>query len=541
MTKYNNNNDISIEIALRERIKELECLYNISIELEAAEKPDEAYDKLIQHLIEGFQFPEITIAKLEIDSTVYGDRNCRDKKSKRMLKEDITINSQKRGQIQVCYKDDAAFFEEEKKMLREVSRMISTALEKHDLITGSEKYIKKIEDLLSEKTYEIEEANKRNISLSKLSGELDKSRKKLQTLFDTITETILVIDSDFNITMSNKEHIGNSGKCYRKLFKSKNVCDDCPAKKSFKEGKPISIVKYISNEYYKLQAFPILTDNGSVYKVIEKCSNITQEKQIEFQLRSSYKLTSLGKLVAGIAHEINNPNTFIMGNIKIAQEAFHDIFPILDNHYRQNSDLKIARLPYEIFKENISILLKDMLSGTNRIKKIVDGLREFARKDEGMLTDEVDINNVIETTLRLVGTQLRRNATIQINLDKDVPVMRGNIQKLEQVMVNMFMNAHEAIEGDNGMISVETKYDKKNNETIIEIIDNGRGIEKNDIENIFDPFFTTKRDTGGTGLGLSITYGIIKEHNGRIEVYTKRGSGTTFNVHIPCTQEEGKK
>ncbi|MFC1551323.1 ATP-binding protein [Candidatus Latescibacterota bacterium] len=540
MTTYNNKNDISIETALRERIKELECLYSISIELKSAENPVEAFEKLIQHLINGFQFPEITTATLEIDSTIYGDRNSRDKKSKRTLKEDITINGQRKGHIQVCYKEDAAFLEEEKKLLREVSRMISIAVEKQDLITKSEKHIKKIEDLLNEKTHKIEEANKRNISLFKLSGELDKNRKKLQTLFDAITETILVIDSDFNITMSNKEHIGNSGKCYRKLFKTENVCDGCPAIRSFKEGKPSSIVKNISNEYYKMQAFPILKDNGSVYKVIEKCSNITQEKQIEFQLRSSYKLTSLGKLVAGIAHEINNPNTFIMGNIKIAQEAFHDIFPVLDSHYRQNSDLKIARLPYEIFKENMSILLKDMLSGTNRIKKIVDGLREFARKDEGTLTDDVDINNIIETTLRLVGTQLRRNATIHINLDKDVPVIRGNIQKLEQVMVNMFMNAHEAIESDNGMISVETKHDKKNNETVIEINDNGRGIEKKDVKNIFDPFFTTKRDKGGTGLGLSITYGIIKEHNGRIEVDTKLGSGTTFNIFIPCTQEKGK-
>ncbi|MFC1693512.1 hypothetical protein ACFL1R_08415, partial [Candidatus Latescibacterota bacterium] len=455
MIKYNNKNDIKIKTALRERIKELECLYNISFELESAKKPCYAFEKVILHLIQGFQFPEITTAKLKINSTVYGDKKCGDKKLKQMLKQNITIDGVKIGYIQVCYTDDAVFLVEENKMLKEISLMISKAVEKQDLITKSENYVKKIEDMLREKTTEIKKADKRNISLVEQTEELDKNRKKLQILFDSITDTIVVIDSDFNITMSNKKDIGDRGKCYKKLFKSNTVCQDCAAPRSFKEGKPISIVKNISNQYFRLQSFPILNNKGNVDKVIEKCSNITQEKQIEIQLHESYKLASLGKLVAGIAHEINNPNTFIRGNIKIVQEAIQDILPILDSHYNENCDLKIARLPYEIFKNNISVLLTDMFSGANRIKKIVDGLREFARKDKGMLTDDVDINYIIETTLRLVGTQIRRNATIHIDLDKNVPLMKGNIQKFEQVMVNMLMNAHESIEGDNGVICVK--------------------------------------------------------------------------------------
>ena len=173
-----------------------------------------------------------------------------------------------------------------------------------------------------------------------------------------------------------------------------------------------------------------------------------------------------------------------------------------------------------------------MLKGANRIKKIVEGLRKFARKDEGLLIDDVDINSIIESSLRLVGSQIRRNATIKINLGKNIPIFKGNIQKLEQVMVNILINAHEAIDSDNGVISVKTIYDKKNKEIIIKINDNGSGIERENIKNIFDPFFTTKRDKGGTGLGLSITYGIIKEHNGKIEVDTKLGSGTTFTIYI---------
>lgn len=529
------NNHKKIEIELRERVKELECLYAISSELESTKNLAEAFETSIHHLIRGFQFPEVTTAQLTIDKTVYGDRECK-KNAKTLLKEHIVIDGQKRGTVQVCYREkNKAFMSEEKRLLREVARMVSKAVERQDLKIKSEKYVKKIESLLKEKTYEIEKADKKNRALIELSEELDKSRRELRTFFDSITDTIIVIDSDFNLKMSNKRPIGNSGKCYEKLFQSDSICDDCPASKSFQEAKPISIVKNISDQYYRLQSFPILSDKGSVYNVLEKCSNITQEKQIEFQLHESYKLASLGKLVAGIAHEINNPNTFIRGNIKIVQEAFEDILPILDSHCRENRGLKIARLSYEVFKENISILVRDMLNGANRIKKIVDGLRKFARKDEGLLTDEVDINSVVESSLRLVGNQIRRNATIHINLDKNVPIVKGNTQKLEQVMVNMLMNAHQAIENSIGMIGVETSCDKRNNEILIKIKDNGCGIAVADIKNIFDPFYTTKRDKGGTGLGLSITYGIIKEHNGQIEVDTKLGSGTTFTIHIPIT------
>jgi signal transduction histidine kinase len=106
---------------------------------------------------------------------------------------------------------------------------------------------------------------------------------------------------------------------------------------------------------------------------------------------------------------------------------------------------------------------------------------------------------------------------------------------LEQVMVNMFINASQAIENGNGQIEVQTRLDKENREIIISINDNGKGIEEKEKKFIFDPFFTTKRDKGGTGLGLSITYGIIKEHNGRIAVDSEVGQGTTFTIHIPVS------
>jgi signal transduction histidine kinase len=261
-------------------------------------------------------------------------------------------------------------------------------------------------------------------------------------------------------------------------------------------------------------------------------------KKIESQLLQSYKLASLGKLVAGIAHEINNPNTFILGNLKIIREAFNDILPILDNYYAENKDKKIARLDYDVFKENFSVLLNDMIDGANRTKKIVMDLRNFAKKDEETLLEIVDINHLIKDHLTFTQKYIKSNANIELKLSPDIPKFNGNIRKLEQVLMNIIINASEAIKDENGLINVQTRHDKSKNEIIIKITDNGEGMNEETRKNIFDPFFTTKRNEGGTGLGLSISYGIIKEHNGSINVESKSGSGTTFTIHIPVIQQK---
>jgi signal transduction histidine kinase len=248
------------------------------------------------------------------------------------------------------------------------------------------------------------------------------------------------------------------------------------------------------------------------------------------------KLASLGQLVSGIAHEINNPNTFIRGNLYILQEAMNDIFPLLDRHSQSHPDFKIARLSYDIFKKNVPVLIDDMVQGANRIKGIVDGLRKFAKRDEGLLNERVSLNTVAESCLRLVDNQIRRTADVIVDLKTDLPLIVGNLQKLQQVVVNVLINASQSMDKARGVISVNTS--SNGNEVLLKVKDNGKGMDERTVKQIFDPFFTTKRHQGGTGLGLSIAYGIMKEHNGRIEVESKPGLGTTFHIYIPMSGEE---
>jgi signal transduction histidine kinase/PAS domain-containing protein len=526
----------SIEIALRERVKELQCLYAISSELEFSKNINEAIKKSIQHIIDGFQFPDITLVSIRIDDIIFGESPDACKEKEKCLKHTIAVDGKIRGEICIWYKRDAEFLEEEKNLIKEIANKVSMAIEKQDLKDELEKNVKKLEVLVRDKTKEVEESYRKNKALKELTEALERSKKKLQTFFNAITDIIVVIDPDFNVIMSNKADIESNTKCYSDIFHKDMICDFCPAQETFKKKKSTTVEIKIDSKYFLLQSYPIINQNGEVERVLGKYSDISKEKRIEKHLVQSYKLASLGKLVAGIAHEINNPNTFIRGNLNIIRESMKDILPIIDEYFKNNKEKKIARLDYKTFRENIPVLLDDMIHGVDRIKNIVDGLRNFARKNEGIMEDDININSIIKNSLHLVENRIRRRAKIKLILAEDLPILKGNIQKLEQVVVNMLINASQAIEGNNGLITIETGIDDNDAEVFIKIIDNGRGIEEKNKKYIFDPFYTTKRDSGGTGLGLSISYGIIKEHRGRIEVESSLKKGTTFTIFIPTGQ-----
>jgi len=378
---------------------------------------------------------------------------------------------------------------------------------------------------------------KKNNELVALTEKLRLSKLRLQTLFKAIPDTVAVIDANHNIVMANRNSIGNKGKCYKKIFNQTKVCEDCHISKVFNEKSSVKLERMIDNEYYLINAYPIYDSNNQVIGALEFSRVITKEKNMEQQLLQADKLASLGQLVSGIAHEINNPNTFIKGNLIIIQEALSDMLPIIDRAFESDPSLKIARLNYEIFRQSIPVLVDDMVQGANRIKGIVDGLRKFAKKDEGLLNEQVNVNNIIESCLRLVDNQIKRTSDVNVEFDPDLPEVIGNSQKLQQVVVNVLINASQAIDKPKGNIMVET-YRENAEEIVVKISDNGKGMDEKTLKQIFDPFFTSKRHHGGTGLGLSIAYGIIKEHKGRIDVESKPGLGTTFYIHLPVSPKE---
>jgi len=515
----------SVRHALAERVKELECLYQISSEMKSSQDLDTAFNKSIKHLTEGFQYPDITSVRIELkQKKAYGDLEATPENTAGSLTEEIYLDSKSVGRIIVFYHKPAEFLLEERKLLKEIATLIAVRLERQ------------------KQTRRLEQQQKvllaKNQKLMELTEECGEARKKLQAVLDAITDRLIVIDSDFHVIRANSDDIQPGARCHMELFDCDHVCVDCPAQLAFENREPATVEKRVNDRHYVLRAYPILNDEGTVDRVVETCSDVTMQKNMEAQLFQSYKLASIGKLVAGIAHEINNPNTFIRGNVKIIQEAFTDIFPILDDAAGKNPEMKIARLNYQVFREHIPQLIEDMDHGTDRINKIVLGLRNFAKKDDGLPTDDVDLNDLIRNDLRITQKEIKKVARVQVNLDKSLPRFKGNRQKLEQVLMNLLLNAAQAINHENGLITVETRYKKDAREVILKVVDNGAGMDEQTRKHIFDPFFTTKRSRGGTGLGLSITYGIIKDHNGQIQVESSPGTGTTFTIHLPTGQQE---
>ncbi len=260
-------------------------------------------------------------------------------------------------------------------------------------------------------------------------------------------------------------------------------------------------------------------------------ATLTERQQ---QLVQTEKQASLGQLVAGIAHEINNPVQFIYGNMAILAEAFSDVLPLLDEHSATRPDLRIARLDYPFFRKQVPILLGDMANGAARIGAIVRDLKTFARRDEGALDESVDLNEAVQASLRLLH-DVTRHVRIVEDLDPQLPRLRGNLTQLEQVVVNTVQNAAEAVGRDarDGVIRLRTRAEDGGRRVRLSVEDNGGGIAPEVRDRIFDPFFTTKQRSGGTGLGLSITYGIIQQHRGEIVVETEVGAGTVFHFVLP--------
>ncbi len=512
-----------IEHDLGERVKELECLYNISKTADALNTPEDFLKACPQIIEAGFQYPNETKAVIEIADKIYNNKKVSLGEDSEIICTNIFLDDKEIGKLKVFLKKGLDFLKEEENLINEVATKISHVVE----IDEKARYLKKQREIFKLK----------NEALVKMTQECHQKREELNAVFKAMSDKIVVIDKDRNIVMSNKDDIGSSGKCYKKLFGLNHPCEKCPVEKVFRSENGSMLTLELNDRHYNLHLHPIMGIEGAADRILEVCADVTDQRRMESQLLQSYKLASLGKLVAGVAHEINNPNTFILGNLKILQESLTDIFPILDTHYQGNKELKIARLNYELFRDNATTLVSDMIEGAARTKKIVSDLRNFAKKDEGGLTDLVDLNDLIKNHLNFTTKQVKKYAQLEVELGENIPKFKGNINKLEQVLLNLIMNASEAIENENGLIKVRTEFNKQKDEINLIVSDNGCGMSEAVCKNIFDPFFTTKRKLGGIGLGLSITYGIIKDHHGTIEVNSKVGQGTAFIIRIPVKSE----
>lgn len=286
--------------------------------------------------------------------------------------------------------------------------------------------------------------------------------------------------------------------------------------------------------------------NGNPAGVIGAFIDITDKKEAEReaesrrqQLLQADKMVSLGILTAGVAHEINNPNNFVMMNTPIIQKAWKSIQPILDEYERKNGDFSVAGIPYSEMKEFIPSLFDGIKNGSERIKNIVRGLKDYARQDTDELSNPVNVNDVVNASLTLLANMIKKSTdNFVLMLGENLPCVLGSGQKIEQVVINIIQNACQALTDKKQRLLIKTGYDSNHDCVWVVVSDEGRGMTQDILKHIQDPFFTTKRDTGGTGLGLSISSGIVQDHGGILDVHSNIGEGTTVIVSFPSFHPE---
>jgi PAS domain S-box-containing protein len=255
------------------------------------------------------------------------------------------------------------------------------------------------------------------------------------------------------------------------------------------------------------------------------------------QLIQTDKLASLGILVSGIAHEINNPNNFILLNIQLFSRIWKDIAPILEAYYAENGDFSIAGMQYSTSKEKIRQSLDGVLKGSERIQNITKNLTEYAKADSNILNEPVEINKVVEVAILIAGNLIKKSTNnFRVEYGQNLPLIRGNVQQLEQVVINLINNACQSLKDPAAEINISTYYNAQRNKIRVKVEDQGIGIKPEDLKYIMDPFFTTKRDMGGTGLGLSVSFNIVKSHGGTLILNSKPGQGSTARVSFPAVQ-----
>lgn len=273
----------------------------------------------------------------------------------------------------------------------------------------------------------------------------------------------------------------------------------------------------------------------------EKIEAEEKEKQFQAKLIQTNKMTSLGTLASGIAHEINNPNNFIMANTQMFSEIWQDAVRIMDCQVAEHGDFLLGGLSFSELKKTLPDLLDGSIEGSRRIMSIINRLKEFSRPAEDQFQGKVDVNRAITFSISILGSQIKKYTDrFQIELSQDLPEIIGNPQQLEQVIINLVQNALQALPRKECAVFVSSCFDKKTGFVVIKVKDEGVGMKKDIVERITEPFFTTKKQSGGTGLGLYISYSIIKKHNGVLDIRSKPGKGTEILVKLPVMHAREK-
>lgn len=360
---------------------------------------------------------------------------------------------------------------------------------------------------------------------ARLYNEVLNAKKEWEDTFSAVTDLIFVLNLKgeiLKVNASAKDYLQlkdaeETGRNIR-LFLNHNeievLMEDCLQKKKA----ALQEIRRADGQIFETTISPVLNEKKQMYGLILYLRNVSAKRKMEAQLVQSGKLAAIGELAAGVAHELNNPLTAILGNSQLLLRTANKDEP----SYR---------------------LLTDIVNCGKRSKSIIQNLLTFSRQDEYFF-EECSLNEVIDQYLSLIVYQIeKQNVRVEVVKQSPLPKINGNQKQIGQIMINLLLNAKDALENrseKNKKVTISTASCLvKGKEWIcLSVTDNGIGISDKQIQEIFHPFITTKKEGKGTGLGLSVSLGIAQAHGGTIEVKSEMGLGSTFTLFLPAIMDE---
>lgn len=425
---------------------------------------------------------------------------------------------------------------------------------------------KQAETLLEEKSSELYLAYK---ALESSARELVEQSNELNAILEHTAAAIIMVGSDGKVfrinhmanTLFGKETI-QKGILFQSLFAPSHHETIAAALQNPTEAEESLEVEALRDKSF---AFPVEVSVSEVriddiVRTIWICRDLTRRRALENEVRQAQKMEALGSLASGVAHEINTPVQFVSDNMRFLQDSFEDLIELVGKYQQAVKGLEAPNkgallkdlaeaeedTDLEFLKDDVPDSIEQSINGMKRIGQIVGAIKEFSHPGQSE-SSAVDLNQAIETTILVSKNQWKYVAELEKDLQDNLPLFEGSVGDVNQVLLNLIVNAAHAIEEkdgtDLGTIKITTRSDEEGLVLIVQ--DSGCGISRENLDRIFDPFFTTKEAGKGTGQGLAITYNMMKKLGGTVKVNSEVGAGTTFRLTIPLKQSEeqnlGKK
>lgn len=373
--------------------------------------------------------------------------------------------------------------------------------------------------------------------------------QRLNTILNVMHEIIIWFDEELKAVWGNRTAYARLGGKLENI--TGRSCDELwfgheSGSDSFREAMEggRQIIRLDDGSIYETWFYPVKSGaNGGGGGWVQLALDVTRQEKAreearvrQEQLIQADKLTSLGILVSGVAHEINNPNNFIVINVSILKKAWDNIMTLLNEYAELRGEFTVAGVSYEKFSNMVSDLLDGIEEGADRIRLIVNDLKDYVRQTPADLKGRFNVNDALSRAFTLCRNMLKRSSNnYNILYGEALPMVKGDVYRIEQVIINIIQNACDSLPNKDAAITVKTYISNESaREVVIEVADEGMGIPKEQLKHISDPFYTTKREAGGTGLGLSISTAIVEEHNGRLLIDSAMNKGTVVKICLPA-------